>query len=66
MYSKEGKQMFNILSNMINTTVKAAINIPVAVVNDVATLGGSLNGKDVPHTIEAVEDTIKDLQNLTK
>ena len=54
--------MFNILSNLVKSTVQTAIDVPVAVVNDVVTFGGILNEKDKPHTVEALEDSIKNLE----
>ena len=58
--------MFNILNNLTKTLVQTAIDVPVAVVNDVVTFGGILNEKDKPHTVEALEDSIKNLENTLK
>ena len=54
--------MFNILNNLTKILVQTAIDVPVAVVNDVVTFGGILNEKDKPHTVEALEDSIKNLE----
>jgi len=53
--------MFGIL----NSLAKAAVNVvsvPVAVVADVATLGGALTDKDKPYTVNELE---KFFDNLT-
>ena len=58
--------MFNILSNLVKSTVQTAIDVPVAVINDVVTFGGFLNEKEKPYTVEALEDSIKRLENVGK
>ncbi len=58
--------MFNILSNLVKSTVQTVIDVPVAVVNDVVTFGGILNEKEKPYTVEALEDSIKRLENVGK
>jgi len=53
---------------MLESLAKAAISVvtvPVAVVADVVTLGGSLTDKDKPYTAEAVSDLVKNLENAT-
>lgn len=47
--------MFNMLENL----TKSALNVvatPVAVVADIATLGGTLTDKDKPYTKERLEE----------
>ena len=39
--------MFNILSNLVKSTAQTAIDVPVAVINDVVTFGGILNEKEI-------------------
>lgn len=58
--------MFNVLSNLVKSTVQTAIDVPVAVVNDVVTFGGILNEKEKPYTVEALENSIKRLENVGK
>lgn len=51
---------------MIESLAKAAVavvTVPVAVVADVVTLGGSLTDKDKPYTAEAVEDFVDNLKD---
>lgn len=51
---------------MLTSVVKAAasvVEIPVAVVADVVTLGGSMNDKDQPYTATAVEHLVENVQN---
>lgn len=54
---------------MIESLAKAAtavVTVPVSVVADVVTLGGSLTDKDKPYTAEAVEDLVDNLNDATK
>lgn len=54
---------------MIESLAKAAaavVTVPVAVVADVVTLGGSLNDKDKPYTAEAVGDLVDNLKDATR
>lgn len=54
---------------MLESLAKAAasvVTVPVAVVADVVTLGGSLTDKDKPYTAEAVEDLVDNLKDATK
>lgn len=53
---------------MFESLVKAAasvVTVPVAIVADVATLGGSLTDKNEPYTSTEVEKLVKNLQNIT-
>lgn len=40
--------------------------MPIAVVADIVTLGGSLTDRDKPYTAEAVSDVLKNLKDATK
>lgn len=54
---------------MLESLTKAAlgvVTVPVAVVADVVTLGGSLTDKDKPYTATAVSDVVKNLGNAAK
>jgi hypothetical protein len=54
---------------MFGSILKAAlgvVTVPVAVVSDVVTLGGSLTDKEVPYTATAVSDVVQNLKNATK
>jgi len=54
---------------MLESLAKAAasvVTVPVAVVADVVTLGGSLTDKDKPYTAEAVGDLVDNLKDATK
>lgn len=54
---------------MLESLVKAAasvVTVPVAVVADVVTLGGSLTDKDQPYTADAVSDLVENLKDATK
>lgn len=54
---------------MIESLAKAAasvVTVPVAVVADVVTLGGSLTDKDQPYTADAVGDLVDNLKDATK
>lgn len=57
---------------MFTSLFKAALSVvtvPVAVVSDVVTFGGSLTDKDKPYTVTAVtavSDAVNNLKNATK
>lgn len=54
---------------MIESLAKAAaavVTVPVAVVADVVTLGGSLTDKDRPYTADAVGDLVDNLKDATR
>jgi hypothetical protein len=54
--------MFSILNSVVKAAV-SVVEIPVAVVADVITLGGSMNDKDQPYTATAVEHLVKNVQD---
>jgi hypothetical protein len=56
--------MFGMLESLAKAAV-SVVTVPVAVVADVVTLGGSLTDKDKPYTAEAVSDLVKNLENAT-
>lgn len=54
---------------MLESLVKAAasvVTVPVAVVADAVTLGGSLTDRDKPYTAEAVGDLVGNLKDATR
>jgi hypothetical protein len=54
--------MFNILNSVVKAAV-SVVEIPVAVVADVVTLGGAVNDKDQPYTATAVEHLVQNVQD---
>lgn len=54
--------MFGMLESLAKAAV-AVVTTPVAVVADVATLGGALTDKKQPYTADACEAIVKNLQN---
>lgn len=57
--------MFGLIEGLAKAAV-GVVTIPVAVVADAVTLGGSLTDKQRPYTADAVSDVVKNLQNATK
>lgn len=57
--------MFGMLESLAKAAT-AVVTVPVSVVADVVTLGGSLTDKDKPYTAEAVEDLVDNLKDATK
>ena len=57
--------MFGILTSIAKAAT-AVVTVPVAVVADVVTLGGSLTDKCKPYTAEAVEDFVDNLKDASK
>lgn len=54
--------MFGMLESLAKAAV-AVVTVPVAVVADAITLGGSLTDKDRPYTADAVSDFVKNLED---
>lgn len=57
--------MFGILESLAKAAV-SVVTVPVAVVADVVTLGGSLTDKDQPYTADAVGDVVQNLKDAAK
>lgn len=57
--------MFGILESLTKAAT-AVITVPVSVVADVVTLGGSLTDKHRPYTADAVSDMMKNLKDATR
>jgi len=57
--------MFGLIEGLAKAAV-GVVTIPVAVVADAVTLGGSLTDKQRTYTADAVSDVVKNLQNATK
>ncbi len=56
--------MFGMLESLTKAA-RAVVTVPVAVVADVVTLGGSLSDRDEPYTKEAVGDLVENLKDAT-
>lgn len=57
--------MFGMLGSLAKAAT-AVVTVPVAVVADVVTLGGSLTDKRKPYTAEAVADFVDNLKDASK
>ena len=57
--------MFGLLESLAKAAV-GVVTLPVTVVADVITLGGSLTDKDEPYTASAASDIVKNLTNAVK
>ena len=57
--------MFGMLESLAKAAT-AVITVPVAVVADYVTLGGSLTDKDRPYTADAVSDLIDNLKDAAQ
>ena len=57
--------MFGLLESLAKAAV-AVVTVPVAIVADVVTLGGSLTEKDQPYTADAVGDLVDNLRDATR
>lgn len=57
--------MFGILEDLFKAAT-AVVTIPIAVVADVVTLGGSLSDRDEAYTTEAVGDMVDNLKAATR
>ena len=57
--------MFGMFESLAKAAT-AVVTVPVSVVADVVTLGGSLTDKEKPYTAEAVSDFVQNLQDASK
>lgn len=57
--------MFGMLESLAKAAV-AVVTVPVSVVADVVTLGGTLTDKDQPYTADAVGDLVDNLKDATR
>ena len=57
--------MFGLIESLAKAAV-GVVTLPVAVVADVITLGGSLTDKDQPYTASTASDIVKNLANAAK
>jgi hypothetical protein len=57
--------MFGMLESLAKAAV-AVVTVPVGVVADVVTLGGSLTEKSQPYTSDAVGDLVDNLKDATR
>ena len=57
--------MFGMLESLAKAAA-AVVTVPVAVVADVVTLGGSLTDEEKPYTTEAVSDMVDNLKDATR
>jgi hypothetical protein len=54
--------MFGFIESIAKAAT-AVVTVPVSVVADSITLGGSLTDKDQPYTVDALEDFMANLKN---
>jgi hypothetical protein len=52
--------------SLLKAVVGAVIETPVAIVRDVVTLGGLTDDAPQPHTIDALEKVLKNIEDSTK
>lgn len=57
--------MFVMLNNLVKATVGVVIETPIAIVKDVATLGGALTDKNEPYTATSLKKVAKNVSNAT-
>lgn len=51
--------------DLLKAVVGTVIETPVALVKDVATLGGAITGQDTPYTLQSLEKVAENLSNAT-
>lgn len=57
--------MFGLIESLSKAAL-GVVTVPVALVADVVTLGGSLTDKDEPYTAKAVSDVVENLSDATQ
>lgn len=58
--------MFKLFSDITKVAVGVVVELPVAVVSDVVTMGGAMTDKDKPYTATAIEKIVENVQEATK
>ena len=51
--------------SLIKAVVGTVIETPIALVKDVATLGGAITDQDTPYTMQSLEKVAENLSNAT-
>lgn len=52
-----------LLGSLLKTVVEV-VELPIAAIKDVATLGGSITDQDTPYTAQKIEDIGKDVEDI--
>lgn len=55
--------MFGILESLGKAAIGLAIETPIALVKDVATLGGAITDQDEPYTATSLKRVVKNVEN---
>ena len=58
--------MFGILGSLTKAVVGVVVETPIALIADMATLGGVITDKDEPYTASALKGVMKNVENATK
>lgn len=54
------------LTNLLKAAVGLVVETPIAVVEDVITMGGAVTGKDEPATVTALKKVAKNVADATE
>lgn len=57
--------MFGMLESLAKAVVGVVIETPIALVKDVATLGGAITEQDEPYTITSLKKVVKNVDDAT-
>jgi hypothetical protein len=58
--------MFGMLESLTKAAVGLVVETPIALVKDVATMGGALTDQDKPYTAQALEKVSDNVSDATK
>ena len=58
--------MFEMLKDIGKATIGLVFETPIAVVKDIATLGGVITDKNEPYTMSSLNKVVKNVANATK
>lgn len=53
-------------TNLLKAAVGLAVETPIAMVEDVITMGGAITGKDEPATVTALKKVAKNVSDATE
>ena len=57
--------MSDIFTNLTKAIIGDVVETPIAIVEDIITLGGIIEGKEDPNTITSLKKVVKNISNIT-
>ena len=58
--------MFGILEDLAKAAIGVTVEVPISIIADVLTLGGSITDKEEPYTATSLKGVMKNIEHATK